>query len=323
VLRFFNSNSLGVLVLLVLIPIVYWIPDFFKTVPLQDQAITGTVPAVWITSFNAHYRVLAMLIALLIILTNAFLLIQLNTIHIFIPLRTQLPALFYIVLTAGFNPTHQLTPALVDSLIVIIILFRLFVTYKSDGPSVNFLDTGFLIAIASMIYFPAILLFLFLIVALIMLRPLNWREWVYIFLGLLLPYLFLASGYYLAGVPVKEFFQGFSGLFHHHKNSYSIIQLIGWLYVFGMMIYSSYFMSSAVDNMKIHGRKIFMLFLWLFIFAICIYLFIPAVGMDIVSIAAISLSFLFSHYFCNCTRNWINEGLLSIFLVLMILLWVL
>ncbi len=195
---------------------------------MQDQAFTGTVPAVWIASFNAHYRVLSMLIALLIILTNAFLLIQLNTIHIFIPVRTQLPALFYIVLTAGFNPTHQLTPALVGSLLVIIILFRLFVTYKSDGPSVNFLDTGFLIAIASLIYFPAILLFLFLIVALIMLRSSEWREWVYIFLGLLLPYLFVASGYYIAGVPVKEFFPGFSGLFQHHKGSYSIMQLIGW-----------------------------------------------------------------------------------------------
>jgi hypothetical protein len=323
VLRFFNGNSIGVLVLLVLIPFLYWIPDFFKAVPLQDLAFTGTIPALWIASFNAHYRVISMLIALLIILTNAFLLIQLNTIHIFIPVRTQLPALFYIVLTAGFNPTHQLTPALLCSLLVIIILFRLFVTYKNDGPSVNFLDAGFLIAVASMIYFPAILLFLFLLVSLVMLRPPNWREWVYVFLGLILPYLFVVSGYYVAGVPVKEFFPGFDGLFRHHGQAYSLIQLIGWLFVLAMMIYSSYFMASAVDNMKIHGRKIFMLFLWLFIFAAVIYLVIPGVGMDMVSIAAISLSFLFSHYFCNCTRNWINEGLLSVYLVMMILLWVL
>lgn len=321
-LRFFNGNSIGVLVLLALIPILIWIPDFLKAVPL-DQTLTGTVPALWIASFNAHYRALSMLIALLIILINAFLLIQLNTIHIFIPVRTQLPALFYIVLTAGFNPTHQLTPALVDSLLVIIILYRLFATYKIDGPSVNFLDTGFLIAVASMIYFPAILMFLFLLVSLVMLRPLNWREWVYVFLGLMLPYLFVLSGYYVAGVPIKEFFPGFGGLFQHHKQTYSIIQLVGWLFVAGMMIYASYFLASAIDNMKIHGRKIFMLFLWLFLFAVIIYLVIPGVGMDIVSIAAIPLSYLFSHYFCNCTRNWINEGLLSLFLVMMVLLWIL
>jgi hypothetical protein len=323
VLRFFNNNSIGVLVLLVLIPFLYWIPDFFKAVPLPDQAFTGTVPALWIASFNAHYRVLSMVLALLIILTNAFLLIQLNTIHIFIPVRTQLPALFYIVLTAGFNPTHQLTPALVDSLLVIIILFRLFVTYKTDGASVNFLDTGFLIAIASMIYFPAIILFLYLPVTLVMLRPLNWREWVYIFLGLLLPYLFVVSGYFVAGVPVRDFFPGFSGLFQHHKQTYSIIQLIGWLFLVGMIIYSSYFMATAVDKMKIHGRKIFMLFLWLFLFTVIIYLATPGVGMDIVSIAAIPVSFLFSHYFCSGSRNWINEGLLSLFFVMMVLLWIL
>jgi hypothetical protein len=322
VLRFFNSNSIGVLVLLVLIPFLYWIPDFFKAVPLLDQTLTGTVPALWIASFNAHYRVLSMLIALLIILTNAYLLIQLNTIHIFIPVRTQLPALFYIVLTAGFNPTHQLTPALVDSLIVIIILYRLFVTYKIDGPSVNYLDAGFLIAIASMIYFPAILLFVFLLVVLVILRPLNWREWVYVFLGLMLPYLFIVSGYYVAGVPVREFFPGFSGLIQHHKQTNSIIHLIGWLFLAIMMIYSSYFMASAIDNMKIHGRKIFMVYLWLFLFAVIIYLVIPVVGMDILSIAAISISYLYSQYFCTCTRNWINEGLLSLFLVMLVLFWI-
>jgi hypothetical protein len=211
----------------------------------------------------------------------------------------------------------------VDSLLVIIILFRLFVTYKTDGPSVNFLDTGFLIAVSSMIYFPAILLFIFLLVALIMLRPLNWREWVYVFLGIMLPYLFVISGYYVAGVPVKEFFPGFSALFQHHKQPYSIIQLIGWVFVFGMMVYSSYFLASAIDKMKIHGRKIFMLFLWLFLFTAVIYLVIPGVGLDVMSIAAIPLSYLFSHYFCNGTRNWINEGLLSVFLVMMVLLWVL
>jgi hypothetical protein len=323
VLRFFNSNSIGVLVLLVLIPFVYWIPDFFKAVPLPDQTFTGTVPALWIASFNVHYRVLSMLIALLIILTNAFLLIQLNTIHIFIPVRTQLPALFYIVLTAGFNPAHQLTPALVDSLLVMLILYRLFVTYKTDGPSVNFLDAGFLIAIASMICFPAILLFVFLVVALVMLRPINWREWVYIFLGIMLPYLFVISGYYVAGVPVKEFFPGMSGLFQHHRQTYSIIQLTGWLLAAGMLIYSSYFLASAIDNMKIHGRKIFMLFLWLFLITLAIYIVIPGVGMDIVSIAAIPVAYLFSHYFCNCTRNWINEGLLSLFFMMMVLLWIL
>ena len=264
-----------------------------------------------------------MVIALLIILANAYLLIQLNTIHIFIPVRTQLPALFYIMFAAGFNPIHLLTPTLVVSFLVIIILFRLFATYKMDGPSVNFLDAGFLISLASLIYFPAILLFVFLLVALVILRQLNWREWVYVFVGLLLPYLFVIAGYYLAGVPVREFFPEFNRLIEHHKQTYSIIQLIGWVYVVAMMIYSSYYMASAIDNMKIHGRKIFMLFLWLFLFALIIYVVIPGVGMDMVSIAAIPLSYLLSHFFCNSARNWINEGLLAIFLVIVLLLRIL
>ena len=181
----------------------------------------------------------------------------------------------------------------------------------------------FLIALASLIYFPAILLFAFLIVSLIIFRPVIWREWVYIFLGLMLPYLFVISGYYVAGVPVSEFFPGISGFFQHHKQNYDFMQLIGWSFVIGMMIYSSYFMAKAIDNMKIHGRKIFVLYLWLFLFTVIIYLVIPGVGIDIVSIAAIPLAYLFSHYFCSSPRNWINEGLLSLFLILMVLLRIL
>jgi hypothetical protein len=320
VLRFFNSNSIGVLVLLVLIPFIYWIPDFVRVAAMQDQTFAGTIPAMWISSFNASHRVLSMFIALLLILTNAYLLIQLNTIHIFIPVRTQLPALFYILLAACFNPTRMLTPALLASLLIILILYRLFITYKYEGPSVNFLDSGLLISLASLIYFPSILFFPFLLVALVMLRPLNWREWAYVFVGLLLPYLFLVTGYYLMGAPVSGYFQDMSGLFVRHKINFSAMQWAGLLFILGMLVYASYFMASAIDNMKIQGRKIFMLLLWLFLFSGIIYGTIPGAGLDIFSIAAIPLAYLFSHYFCSSSRNWINEGLFGLFLLIVVLL---
>jgi hypothetical protein len=321
VLRFFNSNSLGVFILLVLIPLIYWIPDFIEPVSLPAQAFAGTLPALWIQSFVAQYSILSMIVALLIILVNAFLLIQLNTIHIFIAVRTPLPALFYIIIAAGINPVHQLTPALVSSLLVIFILFRLFITYRYDGPSANFLDTGFLLSVASMIYFPVLIIVIMVVVGLVILRPVEWREWAYLLIGLALPYAFLFTGFYVADLPLSGFFPGFSGLFTYPHQAFSIMQLIGWLIVVGMMVYASIFMYAAIDNMKIHGRKIFILLLWLFLIAAGIYAALPGSTTDLVTIAAIPLAYLLTHYFSSCTRNWINESLLAVFFVLMVLLW--
>jgi len=73
-----------------------------------------------------------------------------------------MPALFYILLAACFNPLHQLTPALLASSLIIMTLYRIVNTYESDGLSFNFLDAGFLIALASLIYFQAILFALLL-----------------------------------------------------------------------------------------------------------------------------------------------------------------
>jgi hypothetical protein len=322
-LKFFNSNRLGVFVFVLLLPVVYWIPDVFKGFPTYGRVYAGTLPGELIQQFRDRFQVISMVIALMVIIVNAYLLVQLNTIHIFIPVRTQMPALFYIMLAACFNPLHQLTPALLASSLIILAFYRVIKTYKSEGLSYNFLDAGFLIALASLLYFQAILFSPLLLVALILLRPFNWREWAFALVGLGLPFLFLVSGYYVAGIPISEFFPGMSGIFDRNRQSFTTMQLIGWIYVFALLMYGSYFMITTIDNMKIHGRKVFLLFLWYFLFSGMIYFTMPGTGIEMISFAAVPVSFLFSHYFFRCHRNWINEILFSVFLLLLILLRIL
>jgi len=322
-LKFFNSNRLGVFIFIILLPVVFWIPDIIKGIPAYGKVYAGTLPGEMIQQFNDRFLVISRIIALMTIIVNAYLLVQLNTIHIFIPARTQMPALFYIMLAACFNPLHQLTPALLASSLIILALYRVIKTYKSEGLSYNFLDAGLLIALASLIYFQAILLSPLLLAGLILLRPFTWREWAYCIVGLGLPFLFLISGYYIAGIPISDYFSGISEIFERNRQSFTTIQLISWIYIFGMLVYGSYFMVTTIDNMKIHGRKVFLLFLWFFLFSAITYFVVPGAGMEMMSFAAIPVSFLFSHYFFRCNRNWINEILFSVFLLLLILLWIL
>jgi hypothetical protein len=200
-------------------------------------------------------------------------------------------------------------------------IFRVFNTYKTEGASLNFLDAGLLVSVAGLLYFPALLFFPFLFAVLTVLRPFNWREWTYTVIGLGLPFIFLTSAYYLADLPVKDYFRGFTGLFERIGRHYTILQLVMLGYFLVMIGYASYFMVVTISNMKIQARKLFMVFLWLFLFSLAINLAIPGVWMEMAYFMAVPVAFLFSHYFVKCRKNWINEILFSLFLILLILQW--
>jgi hypothetical protein len=175
-----------------------------------------------------------------------------------------------------------------------------------------------LIAAASLLYFPLVLFFPLLLIGMILLRPLNWREWVYAMIGFALPYCFLASACFLLNVQIRDYFSG-SGLFIYNWQRYNVSQLITTGYLIAMLVYASYFMIRSIDNMKIQSRKNFMFFLWLFLFSVVIYLVVPGTHTEVIYIMAVPLSMLFSHYFIKCPANWLNELLFTLFFVLLIL----
>jgi hypothetical protein len=318
-LKYFNSNRISVIILISLLPVVYWIPSLFQGTSVQVAESAGIPLNRLITSFNLHFRLISSLFALALIIVNGYLLIQLNIIHIFIPVRTQLPSFFYVMLVIGMNQLHQLTPALVASTLLILVFYRIFNAYKAEGISINFLDAGLLISTASLIYFPSLLFFLFLLAGMAFLRPFNGREWTFAFLGLILPYIFLISVYYLADMPVKDYFRDITGSFIKATPAYKLSNIVNWSYVLLFMLISSLFMAGAIDNMKIHARKFFLVFLMFFLFSVLIFFILPGAGTGMVYFVSVPLTYLYSYYFIKCKRNWFNELFLLIFLLL--LLW--
>jgi len=84
------------------------------------------------------------------------------------------------------------------------------------------------------------------------------------------------------------------------------------------MIIASYYLARAIDSMKIHARKFFLVFLVYFIVALIIFFAIRGVGTGMVFIGAVPLAYLFTHYFVRCKHNWINDMFFATFLILLI-----
>jgi hypothetical protein len=316
-LKYFNSNRISVIVLITLLPVVYWIPSLFQETSVYITEPAGVPLGRLIISFNRDFRLISSLVALLLVMFNAYLLIQLNTVNIFIPVRTQLPSFFYVILAISMSELHQLTPALVSSTLLILVFYRIFSAYKSERISINFMDAGLLISTASLIYFPSLFFFFFLLASMVFLRPFNWRESAFAVLGLLWPYFFLISVYYLADIPITDFYRDVVDSFIKQAQNYKLSHLINWSYVLFFMLISSVYMVGAIDMMKIHARKFFLVFLVFFLVSVLIFVIIPGAGM--VYFISVPLAYLFSYYFIKCKRTWYNELFFTV--ILLLLLW--
>jgi hypothetical protein len=318
-LKFFNSNRLSVIVLISLLPVAYWIPSLFLGQTAQVPGTSGILLGRLLLTFNSNFRVISSLLALTLVLLNGYLLIHLNTVHIFIPARTQLPLLFYSVIVIGLNQLHQLTPSLVSSTLLILLFYRIFSAYKSESISLHFLDAGILLSAASLFFFPTLFFLPFLMAAMPILRPFNWREWAFIVIGAVIPYFFLFSIYYLLDLPITEYLQEIAESLNKTVESLRISQIVSLLYVLLILLITSFFIISNMGMMKIYARKFFSVFFLYFVFSGVIFLVIPGAGFGMVYFISVPLAFLFSHFFVKCKKNWINNLLFITFFLL--LLW--
>jgi hypothetical protein len=98
---------------------------------------------------------------------------------------------------------------------------------------------------------------------------------------------------------------------------FMLSQMINMGYVMFMLLIGSYFVARALDQMKIHARKFFLVFLFIFLISLLMYL-LPGAGAGLVYIISIPLAYLFTYYFVRCRPSWVNEIFILLFLLLLI-----
>jgi hypothetical protein len=107
-----------------------------------------------------------------------------------------LPMLFFMIFLVIIPQFMIFHPVLFVNSILIFILDKLFRIYKNQSPLPLIFDTGFLIGVASLVYLPAISIFLLFAVSILILKTFSWRDWIIGLFGLVLPF-FFTFVYYL------------------------------------------------------------------------------------------------------------------------------
>lgn len=115
--------------------------------------------------------------------------------------KNYLGGAMYIIFVSFFIEGIYLSPALLAATFILLMLRSMFLLARAEKQNGNIFDLGFMIAIASMIYFPTIGFLLFLLVGLGAIRTFVAREWVVLLLGWIAPFCVAFTVYFYNDLP--------------------------------------------------------------------------------------------------------------------------
>lgn len=224
--------------------------------------------------------------------------------------RSYLPGLIYIITASNSTEALRLHPILISNLFLLFAINRLLDIYRREETFSEVFDSGFLIALATLFYFPSIVFFGIILICLLLFHSFIWREWLISIIGFALPFLFLLIYYYLIDMRTDLFSQNIQN-FTASKNqdSYSTITriYIGLVVLILALALAANF--TNVKGIKLKTKKSTALVFWYLALSFsAILAFTDFLQTDFALIAA-PFSMVFGNYLLNVKRGWWSESL--------------
>ncbi len=302
-----NIVWLAVFLFLMRIGFAYFLPDKMQF-PFIELFSRLLIPASYQYAIPPIFN---LFLASALVFIQAMLINYLVNLHNLLGKSTFLPALMYITISGLFIPFLILSPPLICNFLVIWMLFKLFDLYKGeDAKSISY-DLGMIVALGALIYLPFVYMFLAIWVAMIILRPFDWREWVACVIGFITIFFFLAVFYYLND-RLGQFFEiwlPFASKFPTHFiiNYYNYLVLIPVIVILLLCFFKlrQNFFKSYVQT-----RKSFQLLFFIFIIGLLSF-YIRAADFHLYHflLCAVPAAVFFAYYFLYASTRWFYESL--------------
>lgn len=197
-IRIFNTNHPVVFLYLFLYACIlkgslFFIPYSFEheTNSLLSNSIFTALPQ------SFYWKALIHGISIFLVFIQAVVFNQILITNRITELQTYVPAAIFITLSSLRPEFIILNPVNLSYILILPVFFNLFqLPYKEDAVE-NLFYSAFLISLASLLYFPAAYLLIFLVFGLIWLKNPGGRELLMPFVAFSLPYLFIGVYYFV------------------------------------------------------------------------------------------------------------------------------
>ena len=227
-IRFFRNSYLIQYVTIALLVIALWIPSF----------IVGNVDVTWRSGVTPLYNLIAnifdfwppamLLFAMLLMGFEAVFFNSILAANQIIGMVHTLGAVVFLLLMNLLPVQTTFYPFLLASVFLLMFIHTMFAIYQSQRPELYLLNAGFYLSLATMCWFPSLLLVVWGIVALSIIHKGSLRLHIIPFIGLFLPYFFYFAVHYLMGdlmLVLQAYGDYFSG-FHLTVSSFNWMNIV-------------------------------------------------------------------------------------------------
>lgn len=224
-----------------------------------------------------------------------------------------LPAFFYILF--GFSATTNkiIEPILIANLFILPALYFLINSYRQDYALAEFFKAGLFMGLASFFCIHYIIVFPLSFIALIILRPFNWREWATLLIGLIAPLYIYVSICYLTTTDAFAVFgmmrEATSTMQKPIMSEYYIALVVITIIV--MFFSLIYYLNKGFGG-KVKTKKTKYILLWMFVFCLLMMFFEQMSDMVLLP-CIVPLSIIIGDYLSEIKQLKIANTLLILF----------
>lgn len=237
-----------------------------------------------------------------------------------LPKKSYMGGLIFIIVLSFFKQNLVLSPALLSLTFIILCTQKIFGLIKKEKAYGDVFDVGFLVAIASLFYFPSILLLIFAYFGLATVRPFTYKEWVIVLLGFLAPLVVTFTFYYwndhqqyllpdVAGVTGKHWLTGAV----YSRWDWILIGELVFLTIAAFAVLPTALYSSLIQVRKFTGALVALIFL-----VAVAFLLQQTISLSHWVLLSLPLSIIFSMSLMQIKREVVSEVIYLILILLVL-----
>ena len=319
----FRSYHPAIIFLLLLYATLFRIPLFIAAIPFVPPASANYLSALTyhlldlaIGNKNYIYHIIALLLVFFQALYFNFLVIR----YRILPRNSYLPAMSYVLISSLVVEFTVLTPALMANTFLLFATGKVLSLYKKEKATSVVFDAALLVSIASLFFFPYLAFFLFILAAIVILRPFNLREYFMVALGIAIPYYFIGV-YFFWNHEITAFWKTIQITrlnfpVQEIEKSTRVIVIGSALLV--VILWTLFYMQANMLRVVVQVRSYLTVFILLFIAGI-VSMLVEFNGEFFHFVwIAIPVGLAFAIFFMEVRRRWLAE-ILHFFLLLSVL----
>jgi len=225
-----------------------------------------------------------------------------------LPRATYLPAMSYLLITTFFKQWNVFSAALIVNTLMLWALPQMIGLYNKNSAKETVFNIGFIIGVASLVYFPAIIFLLLIWMVLVISRPFRPAEWLLAILGMACPFYFVGAYLFLTdriSLFVKIPFAGLS----YPKLPQEYFALTAMALILILFIFSLYKIQQGYFKTLIQVRKG-----WIILLAYCVVAVIAsfinkAFSINMWIMSVVPFAAFMANAFWNMKRNFIASSI--------------